>query len=995
MDPVEIAPNAMVETPGNAPIDPVQTAPTATTTTPSPPPGPKPAVQTVQTPMFVTVQDERRQPETIEVTPVLAEVLARAVEVNKLAKDAFALSFSSILVGMLASNSSDAALKYFQDYSKRVKRTEILAHRQLNENTFSSVAGSAVNLDVLNGPLKRSESAAQAMKTGQLIYEDARGVAGPLDVRHLLAAYAVLTDYHIADFDKFGIDRRAWTIELATTFASHDLDEEPFWNTLAANPDMYSMPVPPFEADICSERDLLWINPEVRALAALIASHKTPLPLSIGLFGKWGSGKSFYMRQLQRRIEEIVRSARVSQGNSAYFSEVVQIQFNAWQYNESNLWASLVDHILRNLRVLESDAETLVQTRKKCVVEKLGQIGAKKATVDRKALEMNQQIAAKEAQISKVKQRQAEKRNEIAKSLSLSTLKDAGRLSFELDPTLSKSVQDLMGKLHVPEFTNDARVVQSVLGQAKDEISGWSGLFAQLNEPERRKMRLALLAGASAIPLVVGGFLYWLRTHDALLTQATALAATCGAYIAGAGTWLKKQLEFVHGLRTQIEEGRRKVDALIEEKLAKAREEAAQEVAQHLAELEDLRSKQSTLNREQNELKKEQEQTSEQLEQLSPEFLLNEFITERNASKDYVKHLGLAAIIRRDFDRLSKLIEEGNKAWLAEQGKRAEHNGETADKGNPHEIHRIVLYIDDLDRCSEEVVVKVLQAVHLLLAFPAFVVVVGVDSRWLTSCLETKLWAGLSAPRRAGTPLDYLEKIFQIPIWLPPLSEAQKGNMIQSFFRPGRAIQDKGQAGGTDAPGQEPGEPGAGVVVQEQSNGEKQAPVQLNPPELDITERESAFAKGLLPLLSDSPRVLKRFANTYRLVRAALSPREQTGFCDGVENKFRICMFQLAVLVCNREFAAEYLEAIRNAVVTGTFLDWLKAPVTDVSRSRPEWAIINHMLSTNTALSTPLQMPLDQAAQWAERAVRYSFVSPAGQEVANPAADKLALDGSD
>ena len=44
-------------------------------------------------------------------------------------------------------------------------------------------------------------------------------------------------------------------------------------------------------------------------------------------------------------------------------------------------------------------------------------------------------------------------------------------------------------------------------------------------------------------------------------------------------------------------------------------------------------------------------------------------------------------------------------------------------------IERIVLYIDDLDRCPPERVVEVLQAVHLLLAFELFVVVVAVDAR--------------------------------------------------------------------------------------------------------------------------------------------------------------------------------------------------------------------------------------------------------------------------
>ena len=33
-------------------------------------------------------------------------------------------------------------------------------------------------------------------------------------------------------------------------------------------------------------------------------------------------------------------------------------------------------------------------------------------------------------------------------------------------------------------------------------------------------------------------------------------------------------------------------------------------------------------------------------------------------------------------------------------------------------LERIILYIDDLDRCSDDKVMEVLEAVHLLMAFP-------------------------------------------------------------------------------------------------------------------------------------------------------------------------------------------------------------------------------------------------------------------------------------
>lgn len=60
-------------------------------------------------------------------------------------------------------------------------------------------------------------------------------------------------------------------------------------------------------------------------------------------------------------------------------------------------------------------------------------------------------------------------------------------------------------------------------------------------------------------------------------------------------------------------------------------------------------------------------------------------------------------------------------------------------------LERIVIYIDDLDRCRPDHVVQMLEATHLLLALDLFVVVVAVDSRWLTRALQIHYKELLSA----------------------------------------------------------------------------------------------------------------------------------------------------------------------------------------------------------------------------------------------------------
>ena len=46
--------------------------------------------------------------------------------------------------------------------------------------------------------------------------------------------------------------------------------------------------------------------------------------------------------------------------------EIAQVDFNAWHYNESNLVASLVEHLFRNLAVLpEGEEDEELETRRK------------------------------------------------------------------------------------------------------------------------------------------------------------------------------------------------------------------------------------------------------------------------------------------------------------------------------------------------------------------------------------------------------------------------------------------------------------------------------------------------------------------------------------------------------------------------------------------------------------------------------------------------------
>ncbi len=78
---------------------------------------------------------------------------------------------------------------------------------------------------------------------------------------------------------------------------------------------------------------------------------------------------------------------------------------------------------------------------------------------------------------------------------------------------------------------------------------------------------------------------------------------------------------------------------------------------------------------------------------------------------------------------------------------------------------RILITIDDLDRCEPNKAVEVLQAINQLLDRRSFVVVLGIDARVVTAAVE-KHYEELLGP--AGvTGYEYLDKIIQIPFRIP------------------------------------------------------------------------------------------------------------------------------------------------------------------------------------------------------------------------------------
>ena len=78
------------------------------------------------------------------------------------------------------------------------------------------------------------------------------------------------------------------------------------------------------------------------------------------------------------------------------------------------------------------------------------------------------------------------------------------------------------------------------------------------------------------------------------------------------------------------------------------------------------------------------------------------------------------------------------------------------------------MFVDDLARCPPDKVVQMLEAVQLLVKTELFVMVMALDVRYATLCLEHQ-YKGILEESGFPSGLDYLEKIVQIPYRVPPI----------------------------------------------------------------------------------------------------------------------------------------------------------------------------------------------------------------------------------
>lgn len=259
-------------------------------------------------------------------------------------------------------------------------------------------------------------------------------------------------------------------------------------------------------------------------------------------------------------------------------------------------------------------------------------------------------------------------------------------------------------------------------------------------------------------------------------------------------------------------------------------------------------------------------------------------------------------------------------------------------------VERIVLHVDDLDRCPPDRVIDVLQTLTLLLSTRLFVIVVAADPRTLRHALERDAAAATHLEGRAAGALDHLDALFQVPYALPRLVPPVSGRyLLRTAADQGLLPHDLAlDPGDDDTPSTRP------------------ATGTLSAPEAELL--------ALVCEAVTTPRAAKKLLTLYQLVRYATGP----------DDDLRPAALLLALLVGAPEQTAQLLgeldgqpDAVHLAAVIETQGGKHAAAGHEQCAACAAWRRMRVVTEHAVAAGVPAEV--GSYRTWAREVARFSF----------------------
>ena len=659
--------------------------------------------------------------------------------------------------------------------------------------------------------------------------------------------------------------------------------------------------------DAAQDKDLLDLKDEINALSGLLLMRDLEPPMTVGILGGWGGGKSYIMHLMQQRMTD-VRSGKVDPAIEAwntnpnheklspYVGHIYQIKFDAWTFAKSDLWASLMQTIFFELnrqisleqqlaRVLAEHPEDPASRAKAlCEAGPYWPVLYKSSEQDRqwfleRVLSPAQLIKFKDIhnqgqvddelwqQLGKTYQSENQKLTELEtelrrkqdelriktqairsqvddNQLNQLILKLTGPVSILLSNRISKPVltrinRDITRKVKAQlssQAATDAlepldiehlnatvqAVATGVFEQRYGEISFRSFLTWFKKNLRLFGLMLVFLTLAILLPIAADALLSWLLPSlDSAFPRLIAFLAPLTPGLASAQALLKSSQKWAEETNLAVKEYEQQLEALPKQ-LEDRREQLFQTQLGKVKEVADLEA----------EVKQLEEKVSAQRQRI-PENVyesLEAFVSDRIQDGSYEKRLGLMQQVKGDLAELSNRLlpppaDSQEFQWKVEQ----------LQKVFPRGPARVVVYIDDLDRCPPDRVVQVLEAVQLLVKTPLFIAVLAIDERYITRALE-QFYKGVLLRHGSPSGTDYLEKIIQLPYRVRPIM----ANTLETYLR-------------------------AQVVIQDNATGGTKFS--------ELSRQEFNMLVDCCKQVDLSPRTLKRLTNVYKLFKIVCRTR--------------------------------------------------------------------------------------------------------------------------
>jgi hypothetical protein len=483
---------------------------------------------------------------------------------------------------------------------------------------------------------------------------------GRLHVRHLLAALLTEREARSAHALLRGYERSPQSLIAALRgwVDGPGIDDDlALWDRLLAENPRAPAPLAAYSNDNAEGVDMLGIDRDVEAFAAVLASRDLIPPLAVGLFGDWGSGKSFFMDQLRRRIQLLAdHSKHLDPDATRFHGEIEQITFNAWHFMDSNLWASLITHVFEELNAgfAREDKQNTVNA----YVAQLASVTEQREEVRSKATVLQARQTQIDGELGGLqKQREARSRSILA--LAGGALEEVGK-----NDEVRAKLDDAAERLGLPQ----AELTVAKAEQTQDDLRSIGGRIWVWIRLASSRPRILLLAVVLVVLLPVALWLIVWGT-DLLQPAVAGVLSVVTSLVAAAGTVASKTGPIVASIDRAVAKAH-EVETAVRERKTAQEIELIEEQRRIVASTAELEQERTTLARRITELQVE-------IEGLEAGRSYKQFVLERAASGGYRKELGIISAAHRDLLELSSKLSSKEK---------------------PH-VDRIILYIDDLDRC--------------------------------------------------------------------------------------------------------------------------------------------------------------------------------------------------------------------------------------------------------------------------------------------------------